>query len=383
MSHFKFLVFFTAAFCASAVHAVVFCKGVLNAGNPVTTDVIVTAGSICTIADVNITGTVFVGSGASLVTSGSVPISGSVLKSGSGSVNLGGSTTVNGGLIASDSAGAITIGSNVNVGSLLVSDVGSLKLEGTSTIVTANGAGDIEINGGSILGGGLNRQSATGSVTLCGATVFGGISLEQVEGDFSMESVGCAPTSIKGTISVTKGKGSITIAGADTTAVDLVVTEQLGDVSVSNTKLSDISVSQLDGSLSLVSVIADSDGTIESVKSKVLVQGSMFDGDLTVNDLEGDLILDGNNFGLEDLSVVDISGFITVQNNVEFGIILTKNKGIKFVNNTVVDAEFNGNKSPVTINDNTFQGLSCVENSGLTGTGNTVETAAPGQCAAF
>eukprot|EP00171_Calliarthron_tuberculosum_P010248 IDg10248t1 len=53
-----FVILFMLFTCTA--QAVVMCQGVLKAGNPVTSDVIVNPGASCTIANVNVTGSVFV-----------------------------------------------------------------------------------------------------------------------------------------------------------------------------------------------------------------------------------------------------------------------------------------------------------------------------------
>lgn len=383
----RFTIFLVAAaLLLCNVQAQLSCSGLLTAPNPVTSDVTVSgAGTACTIFGVNVTGSVTVTGGASLVTSGSVRIFGSVRGEGAdGSISLGGGTVVSGG-VSVNGLNSVTVGPNADVGSLMIVGVASTVVNGKTALITTSGAGTLSVFGGSIVGGGLQRKNAEGGTILCGATLTGGISLEAVKGDFSaVASPNCGPSSLSGSIIVGKGTGSVLLSGGMLLGADLIVGEQTGDVQLSNAHLSDVSIGSLSGKLTLINVIADSDGTVSGVKGDVSVSGSKFAGDFTIFGTEGAVTLDNNDFGLEDIGLNGNKGLVTVKNNVNLSFVATENSaGLIVANNKITNAMISKNSVQVTITDSSFQSLSCADNSPPpTGAQNSV-VISDGQCAGF
>lgn len=366
-----------------AAHAQMMCKGVVSAPNPITSDVTVSGGA-CTIMGVNVTGSVVVNNGGSLLTSGAVRIFGSINVNNGGSISLGPGTIVSGGVTVFDSE-ALTIGKAANVGSLKVHNVASTLVSGITALVSTSGPGALTISGGAVNGGGLSRQNAQGSTLLCGAVITGGISLESVQGGLqAVPSATCGASEISGTILVTKGSGDVSITAGMLLGADLIVSEQTGNVMVQDAHLSDITVTNIDGSVTLKSIVADSDGSVTGTSGNLLIKGSSFAGDFSTFGNKGTVTLDGNNFGLEDIAINNNMGKVTVINNVELSFKASENMaGLLIANNQITNAMLTKNKGGTVINNNSFESLDCADNSpSPTGSGNSV-IIGKGQCLAF
>eukprot|EP00171_Calliarthron_tuberculosum_P012381 IDg12381t1 len=265
---------------------------------------------------------------------------------------------------------------------LLLTNVPSFVLEGTTALLTSSGPGAIVISGGKITGGGLRRSMTEGPLTLCGATIAGGISLLNVNGDLNAVATGtCKPSSLSGTISVSKGSGNVLIAGGMLVGADVLINEQKGNVEVSNARISDLGINLITGSVTMNSVIADSDGLITGVTGPIKVTKSMFSGDFSITGNHA-VTLTGNSFGNDAVSVNRNKGPVTISDNVDFGIVANENTAFTFSNNKVSVGSITKNLGSVSITGSTFTTVNCVENEGFVSSGNSA-TFATGQCSSF
>lgn len=362
------------------------CNGVINNSNgpnPITSDVLVPTGATCTINGVNITGSVIVSAGAGLSTIGAARVFGVISATDCGSLFLTGKLAVSGGVIVSKCK-QVDVGKQASVGSLSTVDVGSVILQGSVALLSVRGNGNLIVSGGKVMGGGILRQGAIGSTTLCGAMVLGGIKMEQVTGAFNAAaSAACAPSDISGTIEIGKGTGDLNVGGGMLLGADLIVFNQIGNVNFFNAHLSDISINTLTGSVKLNGVKADSDAGISGVTKMITVSKSSFDGDFGILNNPGGVTISQNDFTLEDLLLTG-NGQVTIKNNANFSFVSTENAGLSVTDNKfITSASISKNTVSTSILRNSFTSLSCADNSGsFTGSSNSV-IFGTGQCAAF
>lgn len=343
----------------------------------------VRGGASCTIIGVAITGSIQVTAGSSLTTVGPVRVFGTITATDSASIDLGGKLTVSGGFSATNVQGFVKVGPNADIGSAMLSNVKTFILQGKTALLSSSGPGDVIINGGAITGGGLRRSMTTGALTLCGATIAGGVSLGQVIGDFtSVATRTCLPSSISGTISVGKGKGDVRIAGGMLTGADVLVSEQEGNIHINNARVSDLSMNNIIGTITLDNIVTDSDGIISGVAGKIILSKSSFGGDLAVNG-NGAVSVTGNNFGNEVVSFSGNKGPVDIVGNTDMSAIVTENTGLTFSNNKVTTAEISKNLGAPTVQDSSFTSVSCADNTPTLIARRNTATFATGQCAGW
>ncbi len=367
---------------ARATVAQVTCQGVLDNPGVIESDVFV-EGGFCTIRNVNITGSVFVSEGGMLLTSGKVLISGSLTASMSKDITLRGRLQVNGGVFVSDSDATIIVGANANVGTVDIHGGATLIARGTMSSVNAIRSGKVKISGGRITGGGVFREGGDGDLVICGATVRGGISLKEMNGNLEAVSrANCEPSILLGAVIVEKGNGNVRIIGNTLSSGDLIVVEQEGNIVVRNATLSDLNLNRVKGNIVLDQVTADSDASITETTGTVMMSRSKLDGDFSLSE-NGAVEITNNNFGLEFVKIEN-SGSVTVTGNSDFSISLIENEGVTFRNNNARFAEISKNFDGVTISENTLGSISCSDNvPAPSGNGNMITGPATGQCASL
>lgn len=359
------------------------CNGAI-VGKTITSDVNVVGGS-CTLTNTNITGTVRVTKGGSITTAGQVVINGCLHGFKSGKMNLQGFLTVQGGLSVLESTQQVLVGPNANVGTTSIVAVSSFVSSGTLSSLSITENGNVGIFGGQVTGGGVFRRGGNGKTEFCGANVFGGISLDGVNGNLLVaQGAGCGPTNVNGAISVARGTGNVFLNGGKYVGVDVLVEQQKGVLDVKNVDVSDVSVSNFDGSVKLVNVKADSDVSLGGVTGTTTLMMFTTLGDIKLNGVNN-VVFKNNDFGLEDVSLVGTKGSITITGNSNFSLNVIEAQGaIVFSNNQGTNFGLFKNQGPITVNGNTAETITCVDNKVQPkGAGNTVSLNTPGQCAAF
>lgn len=361
------------------------CKGFVSSPKVITSDVTV-IGSNCVLSGVNITGNVRVTQGGSLTTQGITNINGCLHGFQAGDMNLQGTLKVGGGLAVLESQATVTVGPKASVGTVSVTMIKHFVSTGEMTSLSVAESNNVHIFGGKITGGGVFRRGGNGQTLLCGVNIFGGISLGMVTGDLmSVKGPSCGPITLKGAISVMKGKGQVQFSGGSFEGTDMLVEQQAGNVVIDNVAFSDVLITGHTGAVSLKNIKLDSDTSINGVSGTVTLDNIMTDGDLKLEN-SGAVNIINNNFGLEVVSVTGNSGPVKVTGNKDFSIMLAENKDVTFNNNNVRVASITKNTGITSINNNkVFDGgaLSCADNSPApVGFGNTVPLAATaGQCA--
>ncbi len=401
-----------AALCA-LVTAQTTCDGEL-AGEPITNDVSVPDGASC-ILSANVTGSITVGKSSSFSTSGTLQVDGGLSASESAAINLGGTLSILGGVevlgatelkvaesvfvssfsvkdvpdvtidgmattVHVTNSDSLTIGSEFSPGTVSVDEVDKFVFKGNASSISVKGTGDVTLDAGSITGGGLLRTPGTGDVTLCGANVQGGIELTTVKGKLSIfPETECAVSTIRGTMKVVNGQGDIKIEKAGLDSADFLVSNRVGSIILTEISPSDVSISNLEGPLTMESVVADSDTTLVNVEGDIVLKDFETEGDFSIEGPGSAVTVSDSDFGLEDVSVKGAEGVVTFSNNENIGLTLEENDEVIIVGNTGTDVLLSKN-GPVTFKDNTFESVVCTENESVDGAGNEIGFG-DGQCA--
>lgn len=359
------------------------CNGVIE-GKIITSDVNVVGGA-CTLKNTNITGSVRVTKGGTIETLGKVVINGCLHGFKSGTMTLTGMLTVQGGLSVLESTQEVLVGSGANVGTTSMVAVESFVSSGTLSSLSVTDGVNVGIFGGEVTGGGVFRRGGNGKTEFCGTDVAGGISLDGVTGPLIVQqSSSCPATNIDGSISVARGTGNILLNSGTYVGVDVLVEEHKGTLDAKNVDLSDVSVSNLDGSVKLTNVKADSDVSLGGVTGTVTLMMFTTQGDIKLDGVN-DVVFQNNDFGLEDVALVGTEGSITIKGNKNFSLNIVEAQGpIVFNNNEGINFGFFKNKGSITVNGNTAETITCVDNTVKpTGSGNTIQLNTPGQCSGF
>ena len=230
----------------------------------------------------------------------------------------------------------------------------------------------------------ISVKGANGIVKLCDSSL-GGLSVEEREGDIEVNAnaENCGPTTLDGGLSAVKGSGAVTVIGASLPSGDFIVSSYTGDVIFSEaTNASDILLQTNTGTLTISNVLVDSDITITGQEGTVLVKEVNTTGDFALSGVQGDVTLKDNNFGLEDISILLVSGAVTVENNNDLSLSVQEVGGmVQIIGNVVTNGNVNKNTGGVEFLNNVFITLSCTDNVPVpSGSGNTVTTP-DGQCA--
>ena len=230
----------------------------------------------------------------------------------------------------------------------------------------------------------ISVKGANGIVKLCDSSL-GGLTVEEREGDIEVNAnaENCGPTTLDGGLSAVKGSGAVTVIGASLPSGDFIVSSYTGDVIFSEaTNASDILLQTNTGTLTISNVLVDSDITITGQEGTVLVKEVNATGDFALSGVQGDVTLKDNNFGLEDISILLVSGAVTVENNNDLSLSVQEVGGmVQIIGNVVTNGNVNKNTGGVEFLNNVFITLSCTDNVPVpSGSGNTVTTP-DGQCA--
>ncbi len=135
----------------------------------------------------------------------------------------------------------VDVGKNANTGSLMTCDVVMVVLQGIVPLLNVAGTTNLVIDGGRVLGGGINRQNSEGPTSICGAVVRGGILLQNVVGPLNAKVMNtCAKSAIPGTIDLANTKGNVKVGGGILLAAEFINTKVDGNVELSNTQVSDV-----------------------------------------------------------------------------------------------------------------------------------------------
>ncbi len=254
---------------------------------------------------------------------------------------------------------------------------GSIELKDDSIVlgnVMVNNSGDITVSGEI---GSLQVYAGSGAIEVLGATIYGGACINGFTGDV----VVADNSIIDGAIYVSEGDGNIIITDAMLTSADIIVLEQTGNVLVDGSSFSDIYVGELDGDLALFNVMGDSDASFYEVSGVVFLGQSTFDGDVELKENNIVLIV-GNDFSLEDVSISRSQGQVVIEQNQNLGLELSKNDGIIAIeNNTNIDLKIDDNNGGVIIAGNSGEKLDCNDNSPFLNCVNNDFDSTDGQCA--
>ena len=262
--------------------------------------------------------------------------------------------------------GIISVSDSILTGLSVDARAGNVELDNVTT------ATSISVKGGN------------GIVDLCDSSL-GGLLVEEHEGDIEINAnaENCGPTTLDGGLSAVKGSGTVNVIGASLPSGDFIVSNYTGDVFFSEaTRVSDILLQTNIGTLTISNVFVDSDTTITDQVGAVVVKEVNTTGDFALSKVEGDVTVKDNNFALEDISILLVSGALTIQNNNDLSLSVQEVGGmVEIIGNVVTNGNVNKNTGGVLFLNNVFITLSCTDNIPVpSGSGNTVTTP-DGQCA--
>jgi hypothetical protein len=325
-------------------------------------------------------GSVSVSNGGRLTMSGTSQVFGDIQGNGAGVMQLNSGTVF--GAVSLTNSGNLTVGAAANLKGLNTTGSGALTLRGRIESVLATSGGSITITGATIAAG-VQVISGLAGVTVCGANIGGGIFMSTTNGGLSV-GIGssCALNTIAGPVSVSKGTGAVRISNADMLGSDVGVSEQNGNVILTNVALSDAIIENLTGSVTFNGIATDSDSKIFATSGFVDVIASSFEGDFAIIGAQAVRIL-SNNFGGEDLNILGGTPQLTINNNINMGVLNVSERGnITFSNNNFSGADFSKNGA-LSVTGNIGASLNCVDNTPApTGSNNTIASKT-GQCAAL
>lgn len=372
-----FIIAFLLTITASCGQTV--CSGSLS-GN--FDGISVTSGT-CNLNGVTVTGSVEVNSGASLSISGSSEILGNVLATDGGNINIGGTTTVSGDVSVQGSpTSTLTVGPSASLTTISLANSGGLLLQGTVGSVSTRESRFVNVNGGNITSGGLLINMATGEVSFCDASITGGLSLIQQNG-LVRTAPGCSPSTITGSVNVERGSGNIQLSGANIESGDVLISDREGDITISGSTVSDVSIARTKGTIKLNSVTTDSDVSIIENEESVIIDGSTFGGDVGVA-FNAAVQVTGSTFSGESVSISNTDGFVRFSSNLEGSVSITQGGAATISNNNLESISVGSNAGPVSITGNQVETLTCADNvPPPTGFGNIVSVLADGQCTGF
>lgn len=232
--------------------------------------------------------------------------------------------------------------------------------------------------------GGLLIEQGASDIILCGSSIGGSTSIIETTGSLlAVTSPTCAASTISGSVGVEKSTGDVKLSGVTFSGGDLGIVELVGTVEIVSASLSDLSITGSSGPVTLDRVTADSDAILTGLTGRLSITDSTISGDVSI---EGNaaVSITGSGFSNESVSLKLNDGPITISGNREVFISLEENNSVQIENNSITGASLTKNTGGVSIIGNTFETLSCVDNTPApTGSGNSITVLADGQCSSL
>ena len=339
------------------------CNGVLT--GTFNNGVICVGGGNCTLDGATVSGNIVCSSGTLLVT-GSSFVTGSVLLDGQITSAELDAVTVLGSVQATDAGSLIelVITDLATVGQVSVTNSPNAEVSVGGTL-----QGLDLVNSGSLIANNLittatvSVNGGNGVIEICGSSL-GGLLVTQYTGTIEIDATApnCDPSTITTGLTASKGFGQVTVIGATLTSGDFIVSEYIGNIILQNIPtVSDIKSEKNSGSLTISSVTTDSDTSIiEQV---------------------GNIVLQDSTFAFEDVSIVFVTGTVSVLRNNDLSLTAENINGeVTVTDNTIDVGKINKNTGGVLINNNVFTSLSCTDNVPAPNGSNNVITFGDGQC---
>ena len=291
-----------------------------------------------------------------------------------------------------------------NVGAVTVNNAPNteVRVGGTVQGLDLDNSGDLIANN-LMTNATVSIKGTTGLVDFCGSFL-GGLLVEQHTGNIEINAntLSCDQTIINGGLSATKGSGQVRVIGATLPNGDFIVSEYTGDIILQDIpSVSDIKSEKNIGSVTMASVIVDSDTIIIEQVGDIVLQDVDFSGDFAVTgvdgniaiedlntagdfiikEIDGAIILQDSTFAFEDASIVLVTETVEILRNSDLSLSVEEINGeVTVIDNTITNGKINKNTGGVVINNNVFTTLSCTDNTPAPiGSNNTV-TFGDGQC---
>ena len=106
----------------------------------------------------------------------------------------------------------------------------------------------------------------------------------------------------------------------------------------------------------------------------VLLSNLAIGGDASIKDVEGSVTLSDSNLSLEDISIIQVTENVTVEDNTDLNLTVEEVEGAVTISGNMIDiASMNKNIGGIDITGSTITTLSCSDNTPApNGSGNTV-----------
>ena len=359
------------------------CNGVLT--GTFNNGVMCVGGNDCTLNGATVSGNV-VCPLETLEVLGNSVITGNVLLSGQVTRAELDAVTVFGAVQVTDAAvlNELVITEVADVGPVSVNNAPNaiVRVSGTLQGLDLTNSGDLIANN-LMANASVTVRNTNGLIEICDSFL-GSLLVEQHTGNIEINSnaPNCGPTTLNGGLNAIKGFGQVRLIGASLPSGDLSISEYTGDIVVQDIPIvSDIKSEKNTGSLTISNVSADSDTIITEHVGDIVIEEFNTAGDFTVTGINGRVTLQDSKFDLEDISVVAVTGNVTILRNSDLSLTVENNSGeVTVTDNTVTNGNINKNTGGVVIINNTFILLSCTDNvPAPIGSGNTI-TFGDGQC---
>lgn len=276
------------------------------------------AGDI-TLSDTEVLGSV------ELVNSGTLTVTDSKMESitlrRSGDVNVNGSDV---GDLLMDYSGAVRV-------------VGDLLSPSSLTAIYSIASKSISLDHTRIFPGGVSTTLADGGVEICSSEIglssadgthgTGGVSVTASLGDVLVDASGCGPSQIEGNVLVEKGDGNVRLSSATLDGGDLIVAHQFGNVFVENSSLIAIRLERNTGATTLNGVVTDGNTTVAENSGDVSITGSALSSNILIKSNRA-VTVTGNEFRMEDVSIVHNSGPVVIDSNSDRQIAVGGNEEV-------------------------------------------------------
>lgn len=345
-------------------------------------DNVLVDGASCTLSSASVSGSVTVRAGGKLTTVGETTISGSIITENSGDILLSGTTSLQSTLRSVDSpTSTVSIGSGATAPIIELNKSGVLEVFGFVGAILSEESGTLNIDGGTVGGGGITKKKGSGDISLCGATVGGSISLSELSSGKLLTHSGCGRSTLSGSVLVEKSTVDVNLSEADIPSGDVTIVEVTGDITLQADTVSDVSVKSISGAVRLSGMTTDSDVTLSAISGSLVITGCIFNGDMAVSGCQSINIADCR-FSGEDIAITGNFGTVNFSENKDGDVAFTENKDVVISGNdmNIVRIAKNG---VVSIVGNTIDQLLCDDNSPApVGSGNIIRSA-QGQCMVF
>lgn len=367
-----------SALLVASVQSTIICDGVLDSPKVINSDVKV--GDSCLIRDVTITGSVDATGGPNFGIEGIVTIYGNVDISSNAPSVLTGKLKIAGTLRVAGPA-VHRVGPQATVGRLVVESFAVAYLNGTAGSVFVTDSANLIVYDGTVTNGGITMANGNG-MTLYGAVVNGGIKIRDSTGGLSSYA-GTRFGSVRGDISIERTTGNVFMSETRNMEGSLRVRDLTGNVGLGDIELVNPLFQNVSGTVDLSAFIRKG-LRIFDVAGEVSLRFCSVLGETQVS-RAASVVVEKCNFTSNRTTISSVAGSIQITKSTDASLDLFNNRGsVLLEDNDISDVRLFSNVGGVSLINNKFDDLNCVNNvPPPTGSANSIENPAFGQCSAF